>query len=72
MFNVGDMVELIREPGSIGRVCQVEENGLSVMVEWIEDKDFDYHSPQEDWDFQWINKIRKVVETGTGNVSKGR
>jgi len=64
-FNVGDLVEHKREPGKIGRIRHVEENNLSVMLEWIDDGDFDYFSPQEDWDFQWSNKLQLISYSKT-------
>jgi hypothetical protein len=48
----GDRVEHYRDAGTVGTIRVVEENRLSVMVEWD-------HAPGE-LDFQWSNKVLRA------------
>ena len=50
-FKVGDQVSLRREPDRRGTIKVVEDNQLSVMVQW------DYLKDDPAYDFQWINKL---------------
>lgn len=54
-LKVGDRVEFTREPGVLGTIKIVEDNKLSVMVQWDDWEDGDL-------DFRWANKVRKVFE----------
>ena len=50
-LQVGDQVHLKREPTKTGKVILVEDNLLSVMVQWDDCPDA--------LDFQWSNKLIK-------------
>jgi len=48
---VGDRVEFYKDSGMIGSIVHVEDNKLSCMVLWDGDNELD---------FQWSNKLRKI------------
>jgi hypothetical protein len=49
-FKVGDRVAHIKEQDRPGTVKVVEDNQLSVMVQWDD-------LPEDELDFQWVNKL---------------
>jgi hypothetical protein len=53
-LEVGDRVTLVRDPDYVGRIAVVEENRLSVMVQWDDCIGLD---------FQWSNKVAPIGET---------
>ena len=57
-LHVGDRVSHRSDQSLVGTVRKVEDNQLSVMVEWdVEGEEGSSLAPEEDWDFQWSNKL---------------
>lgn len=56
-WNVDDVVVHYREEDRVGRVAVVEDNKLSVMVQWDD-------LPEGELDFQWADKLVPYQPTG--------
>lgn len=48
-----DIVAHVKEPHRLGAVKVVEDNNLSVMIQWDD-------MPEGELDFQWANKVVRV------------
>ncbi len=52
-WHVDDRVLHVKDAFREGTIRQVEDNGLSVMVQWDD-------LPEDELDFQWANKLVSV------------